>query len=187
MIRRDEKHRYTYEDLLEFPEGDGNRYEIIDGELIVTPSPGTPHQRIFKRLAFALDVHVERQRLGEVFQAPLDVRFADGAVIDPDIFFLASEHADRDKVKWVEGPVDLAVEILSPSTAKIDRTRKRAVFAKHGVPYYWIVDGDARVVEELRLEGADYVLHARVEQDAVFRPAIFQGLEIPLGSIWAQG
>ena len=70
-------------------------------------------------------------------------------------------------------------------TDETDRTTKRAAYAKHGVPFYWLVDGEARALEELRLEGAEYVLNARVEKGAVFHPATFPGLEIPLASIWA--
>ncbi len=182
MIQRHEK-RYTYEDLLQFPEGDGNRYEIIDGELIVTPSSESLHQFVVEELYLVLCSYVNARGLGRVCLSPRDVRFADGSVIVPDIFFLASANMDRIKPKWVEGPIDLAVEVLSPSTAKTDRTEKRSTFAKHGVPYYWLIDGAERVVEELRLEGAEYVQIARVEKDGVFRPAIFPGLEIPLGRI----
>jgi len=184
VIQRDEKRRYTYEDLLEFPEGDGNRYEIIDGELFVTPAPNLRHQRVLLNLVTTLVAHVRKHALGEVFVAPVDVRFADGYVIEPDVLFVSTAHADRMKEKWVEGAPDLVVEVLSPSTAKTDRTKKRDAFAKHGVPFYWLVDGDERIVEELRLDGSAYVLHARLEKDAVFYPALFPGLEIPLATLW---
>jgi Uma2 family endonuclease len=185
VIQRDDNHRYTYEDLLDLPAGTGDRYEIIDGALLVTPSPSPRHQRTLRLLFTPVNEHVLRHALGEVFFAPLDVRFADGSVVEPDLIFLSNARSDRVKPKWIDGAPDLVAEILSPSTATTDRTKKRDAFAKHGVPFYWLVDAEARVLEELRLENGAYVVHARIEKDSIFKPALFPGLEIPLAPLWS--
>lgn len=138
--------KFTYQDYRHTP--DDQCYELLDGELIMVPAPNLEHQRIGTRLGVLLHTFVQENNLGEVFHAPCDVVLSDTDVVQPDLLFVSHERAHLllggDNVR---GAPDLVVEILSPSTAGRDRTLKRALYAKHGVKEYWLVDPDARTVE----------------------------------------
>jgi Uma2 family endonuclease len=124
--------KMTYDQLRLLPE-DRQRHELIDGELLMTPSPNARHQRALKKLAFQLSAYVEQQRLGEVFIAPFDVIFDDSTVLEPDILFISSERADIVEEEAIRGAPDLVVEILSPSSFYNDQRVKLAAYGKFGV------------------------------------------------------
>ena len=126
---------------------DGNRYEVVDGELLVTPAPTWRHQAASRALFLQLHPYLVAHAIGEVIYAPADVEFADDRMVEPDLFVvpLVGGRAPR---TWEEaGRLLLAVEILSPGTARADRLVKRRLYQREGVPEYWIVDVDARLVE----------------------------------------
>jgi Uma2 family endonuclease len=147
---------WTYEEFARLPD-DGNRYEVIAGELYVTPAPGKVHQVVSARFHWLLrGFATEQHRLGEVLYAPIDVLFADGDYLQPDIVFLRADHEHFWTKRGIEGPPDLIVEVISRSTAKRDRILKRERYARFGVPEYWIIDTDRRMVEVYRFqENAD--------------------------------
>ena len=132
--------RWTYEEFARLPEGDGNRYEVIAGELYVSPAPGLRHQRIVTKLTVALETHSTRFDLGDVLVGPIDVLFAEGDYLEPDIIFVGRERRSIESERGIEAAPDLVVEVLSPSTARRDRTLKRDRYALYGVREYWIVD-----------------------------------------------
>ena len=143
----------TYETLLETPD-DGRRYEIHEGELIVSPSPAWWHQRVVVRLAYEFEFHVREHELGgTVLASPLDVRFAPHNIYQPDIVYVspARRHILRDRMP-VEGAPDLVVEVLSPSNRTYDQTQKAEAYARFGVLEYWIVDPESRRIEVLGLQ-----------------------------------
>ncbi|MGH7791389.1 MAG: Uma2 family endonuclease, partial [Thermodesulfobacteriota bacterium] len=115
--------KLTYEDYLLLPE-DGNRYEILDGELNVTPAPTTKHQTISGNLFVILHRYVREQRAGKVFSAPVDVILDYSSIVQPDLIFVSKEREEIITEKNVQGAPDLVIEILSPNTVKIDRLRK---------------------------------------------------------------
>ena len=128
---------------------DGKRYEVVDGELLVTPSPRTPHQRALGELYLSLAQYVRAAGIGEVFFSPSDVEFDSRTLLQPDLFVVPLNEG-RPIRNWSEiQRLLLAVEILSPSSARYDRLTKRRVYQRQGVEY-WIVDIDARVVERWR-------------------------------------
>lgn len=131
---------------------DGNRYEVIDGELFVTPAPTLRHQRAAFELGILLNPYVAVHALGEVILSPADVLTAEHVTVQPDVF-VAPLVEGRKPESWkeVRTPV-LAIEILSPSTARADRHVKRRLYQRERVPEYWIVDVDARLVERWRVE-----------------------------------
>ena len=129
----------TYQDYCHLPE-DHNRYEILEGDLAVTPSPATVHQTISKRIQLAFMLQIEARNRGTVFNAPVDVIFNDNNVAQPDLLVLSPQNRNRISQRGIEGAPDLIVEILSPSTADRDRNTKLKLYAKHGVREYWIVD-----------------------------------------------
>ncbi len=139
---------WTVDQLAELPE-DGNRYELLDGALLVTPAPSFSHQRASRELVRILLPYLDGTGL-ELFYAPTAVRDGARTELEPDVLVLPrlSQSAGR----FVEGlgQLVLAVEITSPSTAHIDRYRKRALYQRHGVPDYWIVDPASRFFERWR-------------------------------------
>lgn len=144
-------HGLTWADLQHFPENDGLRRELIDGELLVSPSPVVRHQRVVLHIGSEL-LQFLRPRGGEAFVAPLDVVFDDSNVLEPDVLGFLAEHLDRIRDGYPRAAPDLAVEVTSPSTKGIDRLRKRAVYERFGVPEYWIVDLDDDVIEAYLLD-----------------------------------
>jgi Uma2 family endonuclease len=144
-----------YADYAALPD-DGRRYEIHDGELSMTPAPGSGHQGVSIALASALYTHVTERGLGRVFTAPIDVILSDTTIVQPDLVFIAIDRASIISARGIEGAPTLVVEILSPSTARIDRSRKLQIYARHGVPYYWIVDSDARSIDVYRATAGIY-------------------------------
>ncbi len=147
--------RVRFADLQRMPD-DGNRYELYDGELRVVPSPLLKHQIVSQRLLLALVEHADRCG-GQVIQPPMDVVLTEYDVVQPDLmYFGPAAAAQLDPNDWVRIRPDIAIEVLSPSTARIDRGRKRELLARHGVPEYWIVDLDARQIGISVLEGGQY-------------------------------
>ena len=114
----------TYRDYEALP-ADGRRYELHDGQLSVTPAPGTRHQRVSSALNSILKAYVTSHGLGEVLYAPIDVILADTTVVQPDLVYLEPTCAHLVSDRGIEGPPTLVIEILSPSTTTIDRSRKR--------------------------------------------------------------
>ena len=141
--------KFTYEDYLNT--SDDKRYELIDGELILAPAPRRDHQRVDMKLGWRLGRFVEENALGVVYSAPRDVVFSDTNIVQPDLMFISNERMHIDTEAEVWGGPDLVIEILSPSTAARDRTLKRALYARHGVNEYWLVDADARTIAVLLL------------------------------------
>ena len=140
---------WTAARVLDLPD-DGNRYEVVDGELLVTPAPSLPHQRAVRGLYDRLGPFVRAHQLGEVLLSPADIEFDDRTLLQPDLF-VAPLVEGRPPRSWKEiRTLLLAAEVLSPSTARADRQVKRRRYQRHGVPEYWIVDLDARLVESWR-------------------------------------
>ncbi len=154
-------------DLETMPE-DGHRYELIDGSLVVSPAPTWRHQRVVGRLWRLLDDACPEGL--EAFVAPLDVVLADDTVVLPDVLVARrSDLSDRD----LPAPPLLAVEVRSPSTARVDRWLKWSTYEAAGVSSYWIVDPDEPSVTALELRDGRYVEAGRVVGDEVL------ALELP--------
>jgi Uma2 family endonuclease len=151
---------WTYADLCTFPE-DRYRYEILDGELVVTPSPTTTHQKISGRIHMELMLQVEHTGAGIVFYAPVDLIFAETRTVVPDLLVVATERRGIITERGVEGAPALVVEILSPSTQVTDRERKRKLYAAEGVAEYWLVDPATHSFQVLALMETGYRLHGR--------------------------
>jgi Uma2 family endonuclease len=131
--------KLTYDDYVLLPH-DGSRHEIIDGEHFVTAAPSLSHQRTVLNLAVRLQPFVKTNRLGEVFIAPLAVVLSPHDVVQPDLLFVSTERAGILTEKNVQGAPDLVVEVLSPSTRRLDETLKLERYAELGVREYWIID-----------------------------------------------
>lgn len=138
--------KMTYADYVKIP-ADGKRHEIIEGGWYMTPAPNVPHQRVSQNLGSILHDHAKRNRLGDVFSAPIDVVLSDEDIVQPDLVFVSISRAAAVKHENIQGAPDLVVEILSPSTAPIDRGEKRQLYERAGIREYWIVDPASQNVE----------------------------------------
>ncbi len=137
---------WTVEKVRALPE-DGKRYEIIDGELFVTPAPSRQHQRAVRELMLRLADHLRTNVSFEVLDSPADISAGERALVQPDVFVVPRRDGPMLR-GWEEvGSLLLAIEILSPTTARADRHAKRRLYQRERVPEYWIVDVDARLIE----------------------------------------
>ena len=173
----------TYEDLVQMPD-DGKRYEVIDGELFVSAAPMKKHQKLLYRLTRVVGDHVDLNRLGEVYFAPVDVRFFRTDIVQPDLLFLRTDLLDIDDPGGiVEGPPDLVVEILSRSTRSVDLVPKANLYAHGGVPEYWVADPDepSLIVYALR-EGRYEPVPA---EPGTARSLVLPGFVVDLGALFA--
>lgn len=186
MEAKTTRKRWTYGDYAHLPVSGSTRYEIIDDELVVTPSPGTRHRRIVAKLLSRILVFAEQHDLGEVFPAPLDVLFAEGDYLEPDILFVSKDHAERLGDRGVEGPTDLVIEVLSPSTAARDRGINLDRYRLNGVAEYWIIDLEEWVVEVWKLaEGGDQPLPLGASDTLDWTPTVgAPTLEIELAELF---
>jgi Uma2 family endonuclease len=142
--------RYTYSDFLSLPEESLGCHEIIDGELFVTPAPSMVHQSALLELCVLLREYLAVDPVGRVFMAPTDVEVSDDTVVEPDLFVVPRVPPPWPRAwSWSRGML-LAVEILSPGSARADRLDKRLLYQRLGLPEYWIIDLDARLVERWR-------------------------------------
>ncbi len=173
----------TYADYAAIP-NDGKRYELHEGDLSVTPVPGTKHQRVVGELFVILHQHVRARAIGQVFVSPIDCILSDTTVVQPDLVYLDRSRLTAISDRGVEGAPALVVEALSPSTVQIDRSVKGQLYAKHGVPHYWIVDPERWTIEAFELAGDGYRPAGRLEgrQPAALPP--FPELALEPASIW---
>jgi Uma2 family endonuclease len=171
-----------YSDLAAAPD-DGYRYEILEGDLLVTPAPSPLHQRVSKRLQRQLEAYFEARSLGEVFNAPVDLILTFHDVVEPDLVVVAEPK--QISGRGIEGAPLLVVEILSPSTRVRDRTMKARRYAELGIPHYWIVDPDEKRLECFRLQATTYELLLQGESPAKLTHPDFPDLQLDLSAIWA--
>jgi Uma2 family endonuclease len=136
--------------------------ELWDGELVMSPSPRPSHQRLVFNFARQLREFVTRKKHGEVFLSPLDVVLSQRRVVQPDVFFIASDrlHIVQDAIRGVP---DLAVEVISEGSWRRDRVDKKGLYEQFGLPEYWIVDPEAETIEVFVLSKGAYRLHSRAE------------------------
>ena len=175
--------KFTYEDYRTTPED--KRYELLDGDLLMTPAPNLKHQRVQRRLGSRLERFIEERALGELFFAPCDVVLSDHDVVQPDLLFVSRERAqllsDGDAVR---GAPDLVVEILSPATAGRDRGYKRALYARHGVAEYWLVDPADETIAVHRLQDGALAVAHTFGRGQTLRSPLLAGFELDLRDVF---
>lgn len=175
----------TYDDYLRLP-NDGKRYEILEGEIFVSPSPVTKHQIISANLLSVLHQYVHRHKLGQVLAAPMDVVLSRTNVVQPDLLFVSNDRKKIITEKNIQGAPDLLVEILSETSAEQDRTAKKQIYARHGVKEYWLIDPDTETLEVYKLEAKTRTFQhtATYQSDEAFQSTLFPGLKIKLSELW---
>jgi len=176
---------WTYDDLLRMPEPkDGKRYEILDGELVVSPSPSFRHQYVLGQVLRALMREIQDAKRGLVLAAPLDVVLSRTRVVIPDHVAVRADRLEIVQPRGIFGAPDLVCEILSPSNRRYDRNRKRRLYASSGIPEYWILDPDANTLDQLVLGERDYVLDGVYEPGDRLRSVVF-GFELDVAELFA--
>lgn len=136
-----------FERLVEQREGSSPRYELVDGELLVTPAPSGRHQRLVLDLAFLLRDYLKREPVGEIRLGPSALELETGERYEPDLFVVPAVGSRRPAAEHRAVRPLLICEVVSPASARHDRITKRRAFQRSDVPEYWIIDADARAIE----------------------------------------
>lgn len=176
--------KFTVKDYMSLP-GD-KRYQLLDGEMILAPSPTTRHQTIAQHLNLALQEFVASGSLGRLWFAPLDVVLSDHDVAQPDILFVSNERSSIVTDANIQGAPDLVVEILSPGTVDFDRGYKQALYGRHGVREYWLVDPDAETVEILTLGEQGLTPVATYRRGEKLASPLLEGMSLELEQIFSE-
>jgi Uma2 family endonuclease len=171
--------RLNYDDFCLLP-NDGKRYEIIDGELFVTPAPKILHQKAVSRLSASLLTFAEREGVGQVLVAPVDVVFSRFDVVEPDIVYVSKKRASVLTEKNVQGAPDLVIEVLSETTEKTDRTTKLKLYGRYGVQEYWIIDPEGPAGEICQRGPEGLELAAELAAPDALTSPLFPGFSLPL-------
>ena len=137
---------YTAEEVIAFPY-DGRRYEVVHGELLVTPAPRMRHELVVARLIQALSSYLDREPVGTVLGSRGDIVFSSHTKVEPDVFVVPQKEMAALDWKQVRHLL-LIVEVLSPASRRFDRFTKRVEFQRQGIPRYWVVDAEGEQVEE---------------------------------------
>ena len=176
----------TIDDWEAMPYGDGNRYEIIEGELFVSCSPGIPHQIVSDNLIVLLRNFLKQNRIGTAISTP-GLILSENSGIIPDLVYFSNESQQRVRSgdRLTSAP-DLVIEILSKGAenARRDRVVKRQLYAKHGVPEYWIIDCQNRAIEIYRLHGRSLELVTIFENDDEISTASLPGFSCAVSEIF---
>jgi len=175
---------FTYADYLRLPHSP-YREEVLQGRLVVSPSPSTLHQDTVGALVELLRAHARKAKLGRVLPGPTDVVLSETDVAVPDLVFVAVARRDLVQPRGIFGPPDLVLEVLSPSDPRRDTDTKRRMYARYGVTHYWIVDPEQRRLWLFRLaEPGKYECVGEYAGDETFRAEPFPELDIPLTQVW---
>jgi len=177
---------WRYKDYLNLPD-DGRRYEIIEGVLYMSNAPDFDHQYTVMEIAFHFKSFINQNQLGYVLTAPFEIHLAEKTrPVQPDVLFIGAERGLVRGTKYFNGPPDLAVEVLSPSTRRFDQFTKFRAYEKAKVPEYWIVDPKARLVQLYTLEHQEYVLLGDFMGDEVIESKVLAGFKIMADSLFNQ-
>ena len=179
--------RVSFAELQQWPDTPYRyRYELYDGEVIVVALPFSRHQRVAQHIGQVL-IDYETSTGGLVFSVPIDIVFSDYDVLGPDLVFFRKERRHLVKMREAtRAAPDLAVEVLSRSTARRDRGRKMEVYAQYAVPEYWIVDPVANTLEIYVLHGGAYSLAGEFDSDSDVQSPTLDGLSFNTCRIFAE-
>lgn len=173
---------FTAADYRAMPD-DGKRYQLVDGEFIVAPAPNTFHQFVQKNLLRIIDTYLVRHPLGSILGAPCDVYLDDQNVYQPDLLYVTRDHAARIQHEGIHGAPDLVIEILSPSSAGLDR-RKRGHFATAGTVEFWQIDPALRQIQRFVFSENSAKPVALIDEPETFTTPLFPGLTLATAEIF---
>jgi Uma2 family endonuclease len=161
----------------------GIRLELVDGEVKVSPSPEPKHSFLDRRLTIILGNHIDDKKLGALF-GDVDTIFGQYDVRRPDLIYFSKNRLHLVGEKAMEGPPDLCVEIVSPSSSTTDRKQKFKQYEKGKVAHYWIVDPSSKTIEAYKLVSGKYRLTGEGKANDIVNLPPFPDLEIPLSQLW---
>jgi Uma2 family endonuclease len=173
----------TYREYALLPD-DGRRHELVEGDFYVTPAPTSHHQTVSRRLQHALMTQLEDKGLAFVFDAPFDVILADTTVVEPDLAIIRASRRELISKRGLEGPPDVAVEILSESSKGQDQFLKKTVYARFGIPEYWLIEPELGFVTINRLVDGAYEEHQRLDRASTLTSPEFPEVSIPLTPVF---
>jgi Uma2 family endonuclease len=173
--------RWTYEEYYRLD--DEQRYEIIDGELLMPPAPDLLHQDWLGDLYTRMNAHVKTHKLGKVYLAPVDVILSSENVVQPDLLYIAKANSAIMQTRGVFGAPDLLVELISFSSVRRDRYVKKGLYARFGVKEYWIADPGNRALEVWKLQNRQFELHCMVEEKGKVTSVVLPRLKFDLSEI----
>ncbi|MEW5786191.1 MAG: Uma2 family endonuclease [Bacillota bacterium] len=172
----------TYEDYRKLPEG--APYQLVGGELVLTPAPGTYHEIISFNLGLALGKFAVSHQLGRVLFAPIDVYLNETETYQPDIIFIARERIEIIEPARINGAPDLVVEILSPATAYYDLRKKYKVYERSGVREYWIIDPEEKSAQIFLLKEGKFALDQEAATQGIVTSHVIEGFAVSLETIF---
>ena len=176
---------WTAEMVRALPE-DGNRYEVLDGVLFVSPTPSALHQRAVAHLWEILDSHCRKHGIGEAMISPADIELSEHRVLQPDVFVVPLTDGRRIR-SWKEvTSLLLSAEVISPSTARADRGEKRRILQDEHVPHYWIVDPMEESLSVFRWMAEGYLLVLAAGRDARVHGEPFEAIDLPVGALFGE-
>jgi Uma2 family endonuclease len=179
----DEQEKFTYSDYLLLTDSD-KRYEILDGDLLMSPSPTAIHQILLLKMAKLLSTFVEQNKFGQIFIVPFDVVLSDYEVIQPDIIFVSAENSHIIKPTHIQGSPDLLIEILSPSSVQRDRIIKRKIYSRNGVKEYWLINPEQKTIQQFQLQKKAFTLIKEFGAKESLSSSFFPELVIQLENIF---
>lgn len=176
--------QWRYEDYLRLPD-DGKRYEIVEGVLYVANVLGYDHQFTVTKLTSRMDVFVTDHKLGVILNAPFEVHLAERSrPVQPDVLFLTTEQQPPPGTQFFEGAPTLIVEVISPSSIRLDRQIKFDAYERAGVAEYWLADPKTRAVEVYTLENGEYALLGQFAADEVIESRVLSGIALSTSSLF---
>lgn len=176
------KKKYTYEDYAKLPEG--SPFQLINGELIMSPALVPYHQRILGKLFIMFSDFVQKNQKGEVLVSPIDVYLNEEETYQPDIIFISNERLNIIGEKKIEGAPDLVVEILSESTAYYDLKHKKQIYESSGVKEYWIVDPIEKSIEVYENVNTEYMIFSKAISKGIVKSKLFIDFEFEISKIF---
>jgi Uma2 family endonuclease len=178
------KGEWTYADYLKLLD-DGRRYEIIEGILYVSNAPNIDHQFTVVEIVYQIKHFVREHQLGYVLTAPFEVHLSEQTKpVQPDVLFIKTEKWPAPGAKYFEGVPDLIVEVLSPSTRRVDQFIKFRAYEKAQVPEYWIANPKTRSIQVFTLENKEYILLGEFIEDEIIESQILTNLKIKTSSLF---
>jgi Uma2 family endonuclease len=179
-----EERKITVKELFEMELEEGYFYELINGNIVRKQAPAPPHQRVSMEISTIMNVFIKEKQLGKLFAAPIDVFFDDHNNTQPDILFVKKEREFLITKHGIEGAPDLIVEILSPSTFKVDRKDKFNTYLFFGVSEYWIVDPKNQSIEVYVLENDKYNMEFFAIENGLIQSKVLAGLSIEVSEVF---
>jgi Uma2 family endonuclease len=173
----------TYDDYAKLPEG--APYQLIDGELVMSPSPESMHQLVSLRFTINLSTFVFQRKLGIVLYSPLDVYLGEHETYQPDIVFISRGRLDIITRTRIEGPPDLVAEILSPATGYYDLAHKKDIYEQTGVKEYWILDPKGKFVEIFWNDNGRFVTLAKHRERGAVESRLLSGFSVDVAALFA--